>query len=155
MNRIRMLTFFVLVGIVVVGSLIIFLLSSAPQKAPPQTVIIPTKIPSALPTTDTITISGIPIKNPYISPVQLDTQGDSLMTRTETYNLVYLKPFNEFLISITGAPFEINRQLAEKAFLKRLGVTEEQACQIKVTITTPVSVNPAEAGQKYQLSFCP
>ncbi len=155
MNKVRIVIFSVLVTIIVIVSTIIFLLSSAPQKTTPQELIVPTKIPPVLSTTDKIIISGIPIKNPYISPVQLDTQGDSLMTSTETYNLVYLKPFNEFLISITGAPFEVNRQLAEKAFLERVGITQEQACQIKVTITTPASVNPTEAGQKYPLSFCP
>ncbi|MBP6913111.1 MAG: hypothetical protein KBC00_00685 [Candidatus Levybacteria bacterium] len=155
MNRIRLLAFFVLVFIIFIISVIIFFLSSPQPQPPPQTVIIPTKIPPPLPTTDKILISGIPINNPYISPVQRDAQGDSLMTRGETYNLVYLKPFNEFLISITSSPFEINRQLAEQAFLERLGITKEQACQLTVTITTPVSVNNAEAGQKYPLSFCP
>ena len=131
------------------------------SKKPPTTetpiitnpTLVPPNIP--IPTGETINISGVNVKNPYATPVKIDTQGDSLMQEQASYNLVYLKPFNEFLISITASPFDINRKIAEDAFLKRMGITQQDACKLKVTITTPLSVNPNEAGQNYPLSFCP
>lgn len=120
------------------------------------TLPLPTQTPLRfpVPTGKTIEVSGIPVKNPYISPAELNQMGDSLMVRQPGYSLVYLKPFGQFLISITASPFAENRAQAENAFLLRMGITQEQACKLKVTITTPSSINPNESGQNYPLSFC-
>lgn len=157
MNKLRLAAFIVLVTIIIIAVFIIFLLSLVNPSKPPtsQAPTIPTIVPPNLPNSKKIDISGIPVNNPYISPTQINAQGDSLMTQASVYELIYLKPFNEFLISITASPFEANRKLAEEAFLKRLGVTEKEACNLKVNITTRASVNPNEAGKKYKLSFCP
>lgn len=114
--------------------------------------LVPPNIP--IPTGKTIEVSGVNVKNPYENTVKIDTQGDSLMQENPGYSLVYLRPFNEFLISITASPFEKNRKLAEEAFLLRMGITQTDSCRLKVTITTPLSINPNEAGQSYPLSFC-
>ena len=50
---------------------------------------------------------------------------------------------------------EVERLEAEKAFLRQLNLTEAEACQLKVVITTPMFANPAESGINYPLSFCP
>lgn len=152
------ITLIVFVSLIILASITLVLLTQSRFSTPPPTqpLPIPTRIPVniPIPTGKTIEVSGVPVNNPYISPVQLSQMGDSLMVEQPGYSLVYLKPFGQFLISITASPFAENRQLAETAFLSRLGITQNQACQLKVTITTPLSINPNEAGQNYPLSFC-
>lgn len=115
----------------------------------------PTAVPTiTLPRGETIEISQIPIRNPYISPAQINTEGDSLMTRDPGYDLVYLRETNQFIITIMLSPFETYRQIAEKALLERLNINEQEACSLDVNIGTPQSVNPNEAGRNYKLSFC-
>lgn len=156
MKSIRVIIFLLVTVIIVSIVLIVFFITSSTPRGKQPTVVVPTPFSlKGFPTGERINISGIPVKNPYISPAQLDTQGDSLMVREAGFELVYLKQFGEFLISITDSPFEANRRLAETAFLKRLGITQEEACRLNVSITTPISINPTEAGQKYPLSFCP
>lgn len=153
--RITLIVFVILIILACI-TLILLMQARFNNNSPIQPIPFPTKIPInvPVPTGEIIEVSGVPVKNPYISPTQLNQNGDSLMVEQPGYSLVYLKPFGEFLITITASPFEENRKKAEEAFLLRLGITQGQACRLKVTITTPVSVNPTEAGQKYPLSFC-
>lgn len=148
-------TSLIIVACVVLIALVTFRFSSKELPQSPS-IILPTPLPITvpIPTGKTIEVSGVTVKNPYISPVEIDPKGDSLMQKDPVYSLVYLKPFEEFIISITASPFEENRKKAEQAFLLRMGVTQEDACKLKVTITTPLSINPNEAGNKYPLSFC-
>lgn len=74
--------------------------------------------------------------------------------KKQTYEITRVSSLDEYAIVIYGSPFESARAEAEQAFLQKLGVTPEQACRLKVTISTPVFVNPEESKQTYGLSFC-
>ncbi|MEK7129589.1 MAG: hypothetical protein AAB803_01085 [Patescibacteria group bacterium] len=74
--------------------------------------------------------------------------------KKQTYDITYVPSLDEYAIVVYGSPFEPARKEAERAFLQKLGVAPEQACRLKVTVSTPVFVNPEESKQTYGLSFC-
>jgi len=111
--------------------------------------------PIAIPTGDTITISNITVNNFFQKGTQINTQGDTLILETPgEYRLLYTPSDNQFLINITGSPFDTLRSVAEQAFLDQLGITQNQACQLNVTVGTSIEANPDQAGTTYPLSFC-
>lgn len=70
------------------------------------------------------------------------------------YEIIYINQNDQYLISISGSPFEEKRKLAEQNFLKTFKINKEEACKLNVVITTPTFANPKEAGINYKLSFC-
>jgi len=156
-SKLTLILFITLIILAFLALLSLMLARFSRQTTPPTTFPSPTLVPRFLrdiPTGERIDVSGVSVKNPYTSAVQLSAEGDSLMIQTNEYRLIYLKPFNKFLISIIASPFEENRQRAEEALLTRLEITETEACKLLVETTTPYSINPQEAGQIYGLSFC-
>lgn len=79
---------------------------------------------------------------------------DMEVLATSDYHILYFGKTNEFLISITGTPFDRARNDAERALLQALNISEEKACTFLVTISTPLFANPQYAGQSFGLSFC-
>lgn len=94
-------------------------------------------------------LEGQPVGNPQIPSSQ-----SIQFVQTGQYIIQYSQTSDSFLISIQSAPFDSNRKKAEEAFLESLDITKEDACKLDVSITTPQSVNPKEAGTIYRLSFC-
>ncbi|RJR14809.1 hypothetical protein C4579_04280 [Candidatus Microgenomates bacterium] len=90
----------------------------------------------------------------FRSPGPINNQGDTLLLETAKYHIVFLKQFNSYAISITGAPFYAYREEAEQAFLSTLNITQKQACLLNVTVSTPRFANPDQSGRNYPLSFC-
>ncbi len=113
-----------------------------------------TVIPSAGEENEKIVISGVPVNNFFISPVQTNQQGDILIIDDPKYQIAYLNQFGSFIISILGSPFDDARQKAESQFLNTLGISPQDACRLPVTLNTPSFANPDEAGTNYKLSFC-
>ncbi|MBI5619372.1 hypothetical protein HY950_00235 [Candidatus Gottesmanbacteria bacterium] len=74
--------------------------------------------------------------------------------KKQTYDIMYVPSLDEYAIVVYGSPFEPARKEAEQAFLQKLGVAPEQACRLRVTVSTPVFVNPEESKQTYRLGFC-
>ncbi len=152
------LILFIILTILAGLALLSLMLARFSRQTPQVTTFpTPTLVPIFLrniPTGERIDVSGVSVKNPYASAVQLTAQGDSLMEEASEFRLIYLKPFNKFLISIKSSPFEENRQKAERAFLERLEISENEACNLPVEISTTASINPNEAGQIFKLSFC-
>lgn len=101
-----------------------------------------------------IVISGIEVNNFYNKNPQINQREDVTFVDTSKFQILYFSQENEFLISIMDSPFETVRLEAERQFLKELGINEENACGLKVTISTPGFVNPEESGRNYKLSFC-
>lgn len=120
---------------------------------PTPTRYIPPPLPT-IPPQDTISVNGIEIKNIYKDSKDRNVQGDVDFSSSPTYSLVYMPDYKEFLITILSVPFEENRAIAEAEFLKKLEITEEQACLLKVVVSTPYRVDPERGGIKYPLSFC-
>jgi hypothetical protein len=95
-------------------------------------------------------------KNATVQPTPIpEGQFDDMeVLVTSDYHILYFGKTNEFLISVTGTPFDRARNDAEQALLQTLNISEEKACTLLVTISTPLFANPQYAGQSFGLSFC-
>ena len=154
MNKIFLLLFILLIaGAFVTLALLFYIRSTAkPTTQTPPTIPVPTRVFPELPKNNTIESSGVEINNPFLSPKDLTTRGDVLFEKNPNFEIMYLKSFDEFLITILSEPFEENRIQAEAIFLARLGVTKEDACKLRVTISPPKK--DGELSRTYRLSFC-
>ncbi len=85
----------------------------------------------------------------------IDTE-NTLIKSTPDYEIFYLKydQKESFAISLLGKNFEESRKQSEDAFLKLLGITEEQACKLVVSESVPYGTNASLAGKDFSLSFC-
>lgn len=138
--------------------------TTTPSSAPTPTIFyvppsIPTPIiPTPTPvdkTSSSISIYGVTVNNFYKTAQPVDTEGDVQLEKVQnSYQILYLPQFNEFLISILGSPFDTIRTQAENELLSQLGISQQQACQLNVSEGTPQRINPNEAGISYPLSFC-
>lgn len=118
------------------------------------TTPIPTVIPFDKPTAPTLQVNGVSVRNFYNTSNAMNANGDVSFEKNNQFELVYLAPFEEFIIDVRGSPFATTRMQAEQAFLKKLGITQEDACKLNVSLGTPAYINPQEAGRRYELSFC-
>jgi len=102
-----------------------------------------------------IEISGVAV-NDFIS--QKNGEGSSsyyTISQTADFHIFYIPAQELFYVSITSYPFDENRIKAEDNFLAALGIEKkEEACKLKVDITTPMYANPDKAGEVYRLSWC-
>lgn len=100
--------------------------------------------------------TSIAINDFYKSPTAeiIDPQKDAYIVKTERYNLVYITVDQSFIISLFGEDFQVSRDVAEKEFLNKLGITKDQACQLRVSVGVR-STDMNIAGKEYGLSFCP
>jgi hypothetical protein len=117
-----------------------------------------TDISAGFPKGDTVEI-GTPLgsvrtKNFYLRAVGGDEASVTILKKTE-YFISYSTLDSGFWIAITSKDFSVNRALAERDFLETLGVTQSDACRLDVMVSVPYNVDPARAGQRYGLSFCP
>ena len=87
-------------------------------------------------------------------PIKINASGDVLIEEKDGHQTFYFVDEESFLISILESPFAKVRKKAEEDFLEKLGIGRAQACRLQVSVTTPLFVNPDEAGKKYGLSFC-
>ena len=101
-----------------------------------------------------IKISDVEVENFYNKEVNTNTRGDTLFVDKGDYQIMYFAKEERFLISILGSPFDKIKGVAEKEFLLILSISEEEACKLSVSITTPYFANPKKAGVDYKLSFC-
>lgn len=148
--------------VLAVGALIVFVFRN---KTPPAgnigPVIFPpvlTPPPAPVPEGDTITIGtpngSVEVKNPYKNAARVEAGDYALIKSTEDYHLLYFSTDSSFLITILNNPFNEVRGRAESDFLSALGITQSQACLLKVALTVPAFVNKDLAGTDYGLSFC-
>lgn len=146
---------FLFLLVIIISLVLLFLISLRLTRKPniPGVEFFPTPTPVPI-TTKKITISGIKMNNFLSSPIKTNDHGDALFVKTKGYQLVYLRQYNKFLITILSSPFEENRKKGEENFLKKLGITKEEACKLNASISTPYFVNPQYSGIKYPLSFC-
>ena len=94
---------------------------------------------------------------PIPSPVYFDpTKHQALIYEDpqKNYSINEIQSNKSYQIVIIGSPFSTYRNEAENAFLSLLKISKDQACKMKVSVTTPYFANPDESGQTYPLSFC-
>lgn len=78
---------------------------------------------------------------------------------TEDYNIAYFRKGNSFIISLFNTPFGTSRKNAEQELLSKLGISQQEACNLSIRVTVPQSYDLI-AGTNYSgrdlgLSFCP
>ena len=71
------------------------------------------------------------------------------------YSILYNQNNQSFAISLNIAPLYTTRDQATAEFIKRLGITSEQACKINIYVGVPYSVDSRLSGQNLGLSYCP
>jgi hypothetical protein len=144
-------TIFIVVAIIFIVAFIVNRFIPEIEKVLPN----PTPTPkSDEPEVQRIEVNGVDVKNFYDQDTNVNSRGDATFVNQENYGIVYFSNEEQFLISIFSSPFDEVRKEAEKQFLKELGIDKSEACSLNVIITTPVSVNPENAGINYRLSFC-
>lgn len=129
-NAMRKKLLFVLLALIVVG--VGFWLGT--RRAPPPAPTGPSPSPTE-----------VPLPTSVVQQIKMKKQ---------TYEITYVSSLGEYAIIVYGSPFESARAEAEDAFLQKLGISQQRACQLSVTVSTPVFVNPKESKQTYKLSFC-
>ncbi|OGM09778.1 hypothetical protein A2W13_01190 [Candidatus Woesebacteria bacterium RBG_16_36_11] len=120
----------------------------------PSPVSTTTPKPLNIPESPKINVSGIEVNNFYKEAIIIGGDGYALFDKTDKFKIAYIPVDKSFLISILDNPFEDVKKEAEKAFLQKLGITQEEACLLNVNIATNIRINPSYAGKNYKLSFC-
>ena len=158
----KTLILFSIAIVVILAVTLIFVFGRKTEPAPGNE-----PIPGGLPSVATTTIpqgellvigtpaGSVSVKNFYKNPVEVNSERDALIERTEQYDIVYLAGDSSFLITISRQPFDAARQAAEDDFLKTLQITKEEACRLNVALRVPRFVDENLAGKDFGLSFCP
>lgn len=70
------------------------------------------------------------------------------------FQIVFNVADTSFVISINVKPFPLVRKQGEAAFLKDLGISQNDACKLSAYEGTTMRIDPRYAGQPFGLSFC-
>lgn len=145
-------------------SLLILSFVITKNKSLSQNINLQNKQPQQTGSVDTkrIEISGVSVAD-FINKQSLSIPNKSdkkvqpsfyTIAKTADYNIFYIPADELFFISVTSYPFDEHRAVAQQELLKKLEITQEDACKLNVDITTPSYANPDKAGEIYGLSFC-
>lgn len=149
MKRVQLLI--VILFLIGIFAILVYMRASRQRESlPPPDLTIPTPIEKPI---RKIESKGVTINNPFDVAVE-SNQESSQFSVNESYHLVYFKDSDEFIINILVPSFEEARKTAEGELLQKLGITQDEACKLKVTIKTIPKISPDQAGKKYPLSFC-
>ena len=94
------------------------------------------------------------INNIYKNPVQDLSKNGVEFSDNDYYSMAFYPEDEGFLIVIKNSDVKSSLEKAEEEFLSKLGINQQQACQLKVSITVPISVNEKYSGGVYGFSFC-
>ncbi len=95
------------------------------------------------------------VNNFYKNAAQVFSDGSgALIIRDPAYDILYFQPDGSFTISILKKPVLAVRAQAQEAFLQELGVSQADACKLKVLVGVPISVDSQYSGRDLGLSFC-
>jgi hypothetical protein len=165
MKRLLIIILVVIVAIII-GALIFFVVqrnnagggagSTSTATLPP--VVTSTPVGPA-PTGTTLTLGtsegNVTVNNFYNNPVFItQDQQTVVLAQSSTYSIVYNVSDSSFTISLLSAPFSAARQAAEAALLSSLGISQQDACKLKVSEGVPISVSDEYPGENFPLSFC-
>ncbi len=76
------------------------------------------------------------------------------VTGSMEYQLIYTN-VDGFSIMLLDLPLGTVRLQAEREFISKLGITQAEACQLPVYVSTVAKVSEQYAGHSLGLSFCP
>lgn len=91
-------------------------------------------------------------KSPYTKI--FDSENDALIIDNPNYQVIYYAR-GGFVISLLWGDLPSVRTESEQAFIKKLGITEEKACRLSVSLGVAPEASEKAAGRNYKLSFCP
>jgi hypothetical protein len=74
---------------------------------------------------------------------------------TTPYSIYYAERNKSFSITLLQKPLGSIRKQAEQTLLKKLGLSEVQACNLVVYVGVPAEISEEYAGMELGLSFCP
>lgn len=99
---------------------------------------------------------SLDVNNIYKDPVVTLSNGIVDFKSTNDY-LMEFQPAGElFLITIQNSEDIYGaRTRAENDFLNSLGIIQEKACGLNISLAIPFRVNEKNAGREFGLSFCP
>jgi hypothetical protein len=145
--------------IFVFSALIVFLLSTPDESNTRQTAaterIESFKENFTVPTSQTITVgeNNVQVQNFFSSAEVYNEMGDTRITSNDRYEIVYFPYSESFFLLINDTPVREVREAAQIDFLTRLGISQDQACQLNVDVYLDKTVRssyPHEVG----MSFC-
>lgn len=103
----------------------------------------------------------INIKNPAQSTNFADI-GDGVYVSDERqlgsangYSFTYFADDDSFAIDVSGKPVALYREKASRYLLESLGISESEACKLRVYVGVSYSIDSSLSGKNLGLSFCP
>jgi hypothetical protein len=102
------------------------------------------------------TDQGSVVTNNFYKSASYITQDQQTVVigQTPMYDINYNVSDSSFIISILSLPFNTSQQAAEAAFLSSLGISQQDACKLKVYEGVPAYVSDQYIGESFPLSFC-
>lgn len=86
----------------------------------------------------------------------LEIIGDTIfLEENNRFSIGFLKSDNSFGIVLSAKPISAVRKDAEDKFLRDLGISEKDACKLKVSVRVPTTIGVTANDQNIGLSFCP
>lgn len=128
------------------------------KKGPRESSLLPTPTPFEMKITPSprkkIIISGIEVNDFLKDATIINSNQDAVFEKNQDYEMVYLPKFNQFLITILSKPFDNARKDAEEDFIKKLGISKEEACRLEINLSVPCKIDLENCGTRHPLSFC-
>lgn len=97
---------------------------------------------------------SVEINNVYKKIVEKLSQNGVSFADNDDYYIAFYPKDNGFLITINNPDVVSAAKKAEAGFLNDLGISKDDACKLKVSITVPAGVNEKYSGKIYGFSFC-
>jgi hypothetical protein len=89
----------------------------------------------------------------YHMPTTGYTAG-STATDNPPYTILYIDSTQYFTISLLKEPIKQVRADAEQYLMQRLGISQDQMCRLRYTVSVPSSVSQIYSSQNLGFSFC-
>lgn len=112
------------------------------------------------PTSDQVSVETQDIKQPqavnnfYKDSTFTYPDGNVVIEENEYYQLAYVASERLFIISIYDSNTQEGQDLAEKAFLAKLNISQTQACNLNTQVQIHKSLSYNTVPEEGHLSFC-
>jgi hypothetical protein len=154
------LTLWVIGGVLVLALLAYFLLPGGTQESGPTEQSLPfvgstapgTFTPAAKVTLEALLGASSTVRLGESDYIIAQTNDDP--SGQQEYQILYHAPDRTFTLSLMSEPIGRIRLDAEDELLALLGITETEACALRVNVTVPISVNERYSGKNLGMSFC-
>ena len=78
-----------------------------------------------------------------------------IIAQTTDYQILNYKIDKSFFITLLSQPLKQARANAEQALVSNLKITQDQACELNISVKTTKDIDPVYSGHELGLSFCP